>query len=120
MVSVVLLIIGIQAVLGVGIVFILKYVLEKRLVNAALKELSMYLPFEGEPKPLVVQVLAHKTVAATVQSELQKIVKGKFGAQVGIDYQIDKSLMGGLIITVNKHRFNYCLSDRLKEGGFLK
>lgn len=120
MASVVLIIIAVQLVCVIGIVFILWFVLEKRLVNTAIKELNAYIPVEGEPKPQSVQVVAHKAVSSVVQGELQRIAQSKFGANVRIEYQVDKSLLGGLIITVNKRRFNYCLADRLKEGGFLK
>ncbi len=120
MASIILIIIAIQIVCIAVVVLILWVVLEKRLHSLAIKDFTYYAPPEGEPRPSALRIVTHKAISPAYQQEIQKIASKKFGAGIQPVFEVDKGLLGGIIIKIDKNVYDYSLRDRLKRSGFIK
>ena len=108
----------VQAVLIVIVVFVLRNVLEARLVDNTLKEFERY--FSEDDPASEIAVVAYRELRSADKERLQKLAQKKFGPGIRIVYSTDKALMGGALIKTGKIRIGHSLLDRLKEGGIVK
>ena len=120
MVSVILIILVAQVISVALVFYILKKILERRLFNLAIREFDFYSLPEGDQNPKEIFIITNKNIANSYRQEIEKNTQKKFGSTVKLVYQVDKELMGGIIIKVDRAIYNYSLRDRLKKSGFLK
>lgn len=107
-----------QFVLVIIVIFILRAVLERRLIENTIKELQMYSPMENHPAEIA--VTSYSNLSPTHKEILQKLAGKKFGPNVRFSYALDKSLMGGMILKTKDIKIGHSLRERLKEGGIVK
>lgn len=107
-----------QFVLITIVIFILRAVLERKLIENTMKEFQMYSPMENFPSEL--WVMSYGNLAQSHKDELQKLAVKKFGIKVQINYSVDKALMGGMIVKTKDIKIGHSLRERLKEGGIVK
>ena len=111
-----------QVILAVIVICVLKVVLNRNLIEFALRELDALRRVDVDeiPKPVHLQVASYKELPLQFKQKLQKITQRQFGADVKISLEQDRSLWGGVVIRYANHTINYGLKNRLKESGFIK
>ncbi len=107
-----------QFVLVTVVIFILRAVLERKLIESTLKEFQMYSPMDDHPSEI--WVTSYGNPARSHKEELQKLANKKFGPNVRFSYAIDKTLMGGMIVKTKSIKIGHSLRERLQEGGIVK
>ena len=118
--SIILVILIAQVVSIVIIFFVLKKVLERRLFHFAIREFEFYSLPEGEENPKEIFIITCNNISDAYRQEIQKIAQKKFGIDVRSTFKIDKELMGGVVIKVNRTSYNFSLKERLRQSGFLR
>ena len=63
-----------------------------------------------------VTVVTHKNLKVAYQERLRRAVLKQLGAAAALSFQIDKSLLGGMIIKLGAHVIDCSLRDRLRQA----
>lgn len=105
------------------IVFVLKGMLDRNLINLAIQQLEAgRLNPEGSerkdfiPAHFTVTVITHKEIAAVDRERVLKAVTKNIAGGVSTNFQIDRKIRGGMIINAGVHVADYSLMDRLKRA----
>ena len=104
-----------QLVVAAGIVFVLKKVLDNMLAELALRQFELV----GREKksldaPLV--VITHKGLNAKQEQRIVQVALKQFGAAAKPSFQVDRSLLGGMVIKVGSYLIDCSLKDRLRRA----
>lgn len=112
----------VQCVAAVIILFILKKILDRKLYETAIRRLEF---LARTDRPLTVDhviVVSHKKLSLKNKERIQRAVSKHFADSVKPVFEIDKGILGGIIITAGDQTFTYSLKHRLnlafsgKEG----
>jgi len=103
----------VQAVLIAIIIFVLKRTLDKKLIEAAVIRLEGldHLPDAGR-----VKVRSHRKVKSLYKERIEKAILKNFRAGTAAVFEIDRSLMGGVIIDAGGESIDCSLRDRLRQA----
>ena len=107
-----------QFVLMTIVIFILRAVLERKLIENTMKAFQMYSPLNNFPSEIL--VTSYSNLAQSYKVQLQNLATKKFGPNVRFSYTLDKNLMGGMIVKTKDIKIGHSLHERLKEGGLVK
>ena|SRR3989338_5823999 len=105
-----------QAVVFGIIIFMLKGVLDKMLIENAMRD------FNSQEFEKISQVTAvvYKPPTSKTKDLINRIAKAKFGNDVQVVFEQDSSLWGGIKIRCGRSTIDYSLINKLKAGGFIK
>lgn len=106
-------IIVLQALVAVAAVYVLKRLLEKDLVRAALEQVGVFDPSDEARRAERIVVLFAGDVPTTNRAVLAQLLKEKC-PRADIDFLEDPALMGGLVIEIAGKVMDYSLANRLK------
>ena len=108
-----------QFIVIVFIIFILNVVLNKMLVDIAIKHLEVWRLSEGSDINQVVFV-THKPMTKTLVQRIHRAAKKNFSPTVLLDFQVQRSILGGAIVHVGDRIFDCSLKDRLSQAMGMK
>lgn len=110
-----------QAVVIAIIVFILKALLDKQLVESAVHKFETVNPSSFEPDlAQVIVITANGALNEQLKVRLDESLSKKFNRSINVVIQKDKRIKGGIIIKSQKLLIDNSLLSRLKEGGMIK
>ncbi len=116
------------------IIFILKKVLDRKLIDGAISKLEFWRVPDGDhtksdspfdqTSSLPNASIPLATVAVTSYSNLNQQDKGRiqkaavknFGSMVKLSFQTDRGLLGGMIIALNDQQIKFDLKERLRQA----
>jgi len=102
------------------IVFILKKILDRQLIEAAIHSIEVLDKNLIDCDLAALAVTTYEHLSPVAQSRLLSALNKKINKTVRLDIVQDKTIKGGMIIQIKERSFDYSLLARLKEGGFLK
>ncbi len=103
-----------QCVVAVIIIVVLKNILDKNLMESAIRRLEGW-PQTGHPSAVTeITVIFHKNLSPVNKERVLKASLKHFTDAVKPVFQIDKKIMGGIIIKVGENTLDYSLKDRLR------
>ena len=97
------------------ILFVLKKVLDRNLIELTIRRLET-LPFAEFKNVNSVTIVSHKKLNAKYQERVFKTSTRYFGTKVTPVLQIDKRLWGGAILHINENIYDFSLNDRLRQA----
>ena len=106
----------VQAFIFASIIFILKKILDKMLIEAALREFNAR-DFKAVSE---VRVIVHKELALKYREITIKLAKGKCGDKIQVVFEKDAAIWGGMIIKCGGQVIDCSLIDRLRAGRFIR
>ena len=109
-----------QIVVGAVVVFILKKVLDRQLIELAIKTFKNAKLEPDDLKLGSILVGSPVNVSKKNQDRVLQLAEKKFGRPMSVVTKKDKSLKGGMIIYLNSSIIDYSLVGRLKEGGIIR
>ena len=109
--GILLIIFFIQCVIAVVAIFILKKLLDKELMEAALEKLESCKASEEVKE---ISVHSATEINPEYKSRIQSVCKRKF-AQARLDILLDPLLKGGVVIKAGEYSLDFSLSNRLQN-----
>lgn len=104
-----------QIVVASIVVLVLKKTLDNILIDSAIRQLEL-LSQEKKTGVQAVTVVTHKDLKVAYQERLKRATLKQLGAAAALSFQIDKSLLGGMVIKVGAHTIDCSLRDRLRQA----
>ena len=104
-----------QLVIAVIVVWALKGNLDNLLIDMAMKQFDLRIRDKSSPI-IAVTVTSHKKLNAEIQAKIIKETSRNLGETVKPVFQIDKNLMGGMIIKTGSNVIDCSLRDRLHRA----
>jgi len=101
----------VQCLLAIGVVFVLKKILDRELIEVALENLEAC---KTSPDVKEIIVRLPSAVSDEIKSHLESIRKRKF-IQANLNIQEDRALKGGMVIAVGDVLLDFSLSSRLQH-----
>lgn len=110
-----------QIVAMTAVVFVLKKVLDKQLVESAIRQYDFWRN-EEKVRPVndEVAVICHRRLALAHRALIEKATRRRFGESARVIERVDKALWGGVIIRVGATVFDYSLKDRLRQAFLMR
>lgn len=103
-----------QGILAVIIVIVLKNILDNNLIESAIRRLEWWLRTEHSSSVNQVTVISHKKLHPKNEERIVKAAGEYFKDSGKPVFQIDRKIMGGVVIKVGENIFDYSLKDRLR------
>ncbi len=105
------------------IVFILKGILDRNLIDLAIQQLEIgrLNPQElhkkdFDPASVKLIVITHKKITDVDRERVFKAVTKNIPGGVIADFQINRKILGGMIVSVGANTVDYSLIDRLRRA----
>ncbi|MFA5059945.1 MAG: F0F1 ATP synthase subunit delta [Candidatus Omnitrophota bacterium] len=118
---VILKIVLIQVVVIAFIIFALKKILDRQLIEFAVHKVELTPAEElGAGLKEVIIITADGKFQELSQKKILHAISKKLNRVVALNIQQDKTIRGGAIIKVNKTVIDCSLTSRLKESGLLR
>ncbi|HPB67652.1 MAG TPA: F0F1 ATP synthase subunit delta [Candidatus Omnitrophota bacterium] len=95
---------------------ILKVILDRNLIESAVKQFEYLCQHSDLPSPPEVTVISCHPLSPAVSSRVRCLVRKKFGEGVNVRCQTDKRMWGGVVIRVPGTVVNYSLKDRVRQA----
>ena len=112
--NIIFLVFGLQVVLALVVIFVLKKLLDRELVESALEQFEV-LKYDGDPSVIkTIAVTARKPLGAEIQSRFKSIAARRFKG-MSIDFSTDAELKGGVKVVIGKMQIDCSLNDRLER-----
>jgi F0F1-type ATP synthase delta subunit len=108
-----------QLLLAGVVVYVLKEILHRQLIDLAIKRFQNISITTEDQKLTGIIVVSPRKINCGVRERLRVAVSKKFGRPMEIISKIDKRLRGGLVIKLNSLTIDFSLMGRLKEGGII-
>lgn len=103
----------------VGIVVVLKKVLDDILIEDTLQKCLFFLSHQKGEKSLPLELILPKPPGPSVLKKLQPLLHQAARSQLTVSFVYDAALLGGMCVTIGTTRMDGSLRLRLKESGFL-
>lgn len=100
------------------IIFILKKILDHKLIEEAIRRLEIAL-HERRPQqssPFVVKVISHKKLANRYKLKILKVTIKYLGENLKPSFETDRHLWGGLIVKLGDIVVDCSLKERIREA----
>ncbi len=105
-----------QIVVIVIIVIILKTLLDRKLIELAIRHLA-FGKIEKESAVIKhLRVVSFPSLNQTHQEQIAQAIKKQFGSADNVNFSVDSRIMGGIIIKVNEKIIDCSLRNRLQEA----
>jgi ATP synthase F1 delta subunit len=105
----------VQLVVAAIVVWALRSNLDNLLIEMAMKQFELRIRDKSTPISAVA-VISHKALNAESQTKISKETLKNWGETVKPVFQIEKNLMGGVIIKVGNNVIDCSLRDRLHRA----
>jgi len=103
-----------QIVVAAIVVVVLKKTLDNILIDSAIRQFEL-LSEEKKAGVASVTVITHKDLKFAYQERLKRATLKQLGA-AALSFQVDKSLLGGMVIKAAAHTIDCSLRDRLQQA----
>ena len=113
-------ILAVQVAVISVIVFILKKILDRQLIESALHDIEILDGRRTDADISELTVVAYEDLNPQSQKRILDAMQKKINRTVHLVVTKDKTLKGGMIIRFKGHSFDYSLVNRLKESGLIK
>jgi F0F1-type ATP synthase delta subunit len=112
--GIIFLIFGLQVVLALIVIVVLKKLLDRELVESALEQFEV-LKYQEDPSQLkTIAVVGHKALKDQIRSRFKSVAARKFKG-VPVDFPTDAGLKGGVKVVVGRTVIDCTLNDRLEK-----
>jgi F0F1-type ATP synthase delta subunit len=112
--GIIFLIFGLQVVSALIVIFVLKKLLDRELIESALEQFEV-LKCQEDPVQLKnINVVGHKAMSGEVESRFKHIAARRF-KEIPIKFSTDPSLKGGVLVLIGGTKIDCSLSDRLER-----
>lgn len=105
----------VQLVIAAIVVFVLRGNLNNLLVEMAMKQFELRIRDKSAPIPAVT-VISHKGLHEEIRGTIIKETSKNCGETVKPVFQVDKSLLGGIIMKIGSNIIDCSLRDRLHRA----
>jgi len=105
-----------QVVVFSLIIFILKMILDKKLIESAINEFRVWEQERRNVSSSTILVISYKPLKKKYKLKILKIALDYFGEGVQPSFKIDKALHGGLVIHIGEAMIECSLKDRLSQA----
>lgn len=102
------------------IIFILKKILDRMLIESAIKKFEFFDLDPQEQKPEKILVITHKKLKDKYHQKISAIVAKRLHRSIPVVSLIDKKIFGGMVIQVQDIKIDFSLISRLKESGMIR
>ena len=109
-----------QIVVITIIVFILKIILDKQLIESAVRQFEIINPSRVDKDLTEIAVITYSALNSNLQKRIANAVYKKINKTVNPIYPIDKKIKGGNIIKFKQTIIDHSLLSRLKESGMIR
>jgi hypothetical protein len=122
----VLVLIG-QAILAFVVVAVLRAMLEKELIESAVRSFESYKKDRASPfyipdptrddsqEDVSLKVVSYKNLNARYQQRIRQAAENFFGRSINPTYLVDKKILGGVVFHIGNKVIEYSLRDRLQR-----
>jgi len=104
-----------QIIAIVFVMFVLKIVLDKMLIDLAVQHVEVWKMSEAKEIDRIL-ILTAKSLKQAYVERIKKATAKSFASNVVVDFQIQKSILGGAIIRVGEQIIDCSLKDRLQKA----
>ncbi len=104
-----------QGIAIIVVMFVLKGVLDKTLIELAVRHIEVWKFAEAKGIDRIL-VVTHKPLKKDYVERVQKALAKNFSSQVTADFQVQKRLLGGAVIHVGEQILDCSLKDRLAQA----
>lgn len=111
--SFLLLILVVQAAAVIGVMFVLKGVLNNMLVDLAVRHLEFYRPADEPKKIEKVQFVSHKPLKKILMDRARHAVQKNFSSAVTLEFSVEKNIWGGAVVRLGEQVLDFSLRDRM-------
>jgi len=109
-----------QLLLIAVIVLILKALLDRQLIDAAIQDIG-FLPLAGDlPKADKIEIVTFRPLKPETQKKISQAVCKKFNKELPVETRQDKKIRGGIFIRIGPVHIDFTLHSRLKTIGLAK
>ena len=105
-----------QLIVAAGAIGILKVVLDKNLIESAVKQFEHLCQHCESTAVSDIVVVTQRPLTQTVSERIRRVAHKRFGGKAGVRYQTDKHMWGGIIIRLAGTVINFSLKDRLHQA----
>jgi F0F1-type ATP synthase delta subunit len=112
--NIIFLILGLQVVLALIVIAVLKKLLDRELVESALEQFEVF-KYQGDLSRIKkIAVVGHKEIRPEIQTRFKNIAARRF-KDIPIDFSTDMTLKGGVKVLMAEAQIDCTLSDRLQR-----
>jgi F0F1-type ATP synthase delta subunit len=98
------------------VVCVLKVILDRNLIDVALRQFDFLAARKGPGQVKKVNVLSHKVLSPKNKLKVTSISARHLGPNVELVFLTDKAILGGIVIYLDEEKINFSLKDRLREA----
>ncbi len=102
------------------IIFALKQILNRQLIEAAVRKFEIMNAGHLSPEVSEVVVVVSGNLSESFQKKINQAILKKFNRAVKLTVKKDKTIKGGAIIQIKDVVIDCSLVSRLKEGGIIR
>jgi F0F1-type ATP synthase delta subunit len=112
--NIIFLIFGLQVVVALIVIAVLKKLLDRELVESALEQLEVF-KYQGDLSEIKkIFVISHKTMSPEIQTRFKSIAARRL-KEVPIEFSTDIGFKGGVKVVIAQTQIDCTLSDRLQK-----
>jgi len=112
--GIVFLFFGLQIVLALIVIVVLKKLLDRELIASALEQFEV-MKYQGDLSQIKsIHVVGHKDMAGEIRSRFKSVAARRFKG-IALDFSTDAGLKGGVKIVLHQTVIDCSLSDRLEK-----
>lgn len=104
-----------QLIVVAFVFFVLKVVLNKMLIELAVRHIEFWKISEAKEVDRIL-ILSHKSLKKVYIDRVKRAAAKIFAQNVCVDFQIQKSLLGGVVIYAGDKTIDCSLKDRLTRA----
>jgi F0F1-type ATP synthase delta subunit len=114
--SLLLLVLAAQIIVGLAVALVLKKVLDAMLIDLAMKHLQMLRREESSRHIGQAVVTSFKPLKAAAAARMRRAVAAALTPAAAVEFCVDRKLWGGVVIRAGEHVLDFSLRDRLKKA----
>ena len=107
---------SIQAIFITIITIILKIILDRKLIELAIKKVELWEFDNSVRQSEKFVVITHKKISQKYKSRIEKVVREKFDSTTKLSFEVHRRILGGMIIKIGTLFLDVSLKDRLKQA----
>jgi F0F1-type ATP synthase delta subunit len=103
-----------QIIVALIVIFVLKKLLDRELIEAALEQLEVLRPKDDAPPFKSAEVISHADLNSETQGRVKNILSRRFKG-LAVNFSTDSGLKGGVKVVIGAAVVDCTLDDRLQK-----